>query len=492
MRKILFTICIFCVTMTQAVAQNSYTSHEIKTGETLYSIARTYGISVKDIQTANPGLGDYYQIGQTILIPGKVEIPDCRTTYVVQKKETIYGISRKFGLTEEELLAANTLLKDGKLKKNTELCIPYSQAQKDSIIALHRPKVIRPTEVNVGVVLPFGLNQEKKSKEAATMTDLYEGIMMAVQELKTKGLSINIHAYDEDRIDDIFMNPEMKKMNIIIGPKDAFEITRMTRFCETNNIHLVIPLSSQETIVNGNKNVFQINTKIESRYARVFEQIGLHYPSYNIVYVNFPDGNNQYEFMSKHIGYLAQQHQGFLSVNLDNLTPAKQLLDEGKRVLIIPGSSTVTAFEQLTDSLSAKGMASANITLFGYTDWQAFASKYIDRFSRFNATFFTSFFNNPGTDASMAFNQRFYDNFQRNQYNTYPRFGMLGYDIANFFIKSIWEQGNMFTSNLEQLKSSSLQNPMHFTRKDAKSGFINTALMFVRYNGDGSISIKQF
>ena len=45
------------------------TKHVIKAGETLYSISRTYDVTVSAIQAANPGLGEKILTGQTIYIP---------------------------------------------------------------------------------------------------------------------------------------------------------------------------------------------------------------------------------------------------------------------------------------------------------------------------------------------------------------------------------------------------------------------------------------
>ena len=47
----------------------------------------------------------------------------------VQRRETIFSISREYGITEEELIAANPELKKGKLKRGTFLFIPYPKQE---------------------------------------------------------------------------------------------------------------------------------------------------------------------------------------------------------------------------------------------------------------------------------------------------------------------------------------------------------------------------
>lgn len=48
----------------------------------------------------------------------------------VKRKETVYSISREYGISEAELIAANPELQgEDKIKKGTFLCIPYPTAQ---------------------------------------------------------------------------------------------------------------------------------------------------------------------------------------------------------------------------------------------------------------------------------------------------------------------------------------------------------------------------
>lgn len=55
--------------------------------------------------------------------------PACREMHKVREKETIYSISHQYGITEEELIAANPGIKGKVLEKGKFLCIPYSTSQ---------------------------------------------------------------------------------------------------------------------------------------------------------------------------------------------------------------------------------------------------------------------------------------------------------------------------------------------------------------------------
>lgn len=88
-------------------------------GDTLFSIARRCGLTVNQILTANPGLFDPGRIlvGQRIVLPpgGPVvtpPIPGVPAFYVVREGDTLFSIARRFGVSVEALLAVNPAIID--------------------------------------------------------------------------------------------------------------------------------------------------------------------------------------------------------------------------------------------------------------------------------------------------------------------------------------------------------------------------------------------
>ncbi len=92
-----------------------YFTHTVKTGHTLYSIARAYAINQEIIVDMNPELEYGLKADQVIKIPA--------FAHIVTPGDTEYALSRKYGLRIEQLRAFNTLLSDG-LKLGQQLFIP--------------------------------------------------------------------------------------------------------------------------------------------------------------------------------------------------------------------------------------------------------------------------------------------------------------------------------------------------------------------------------
>ncbi len=83
--------------------------HQILAGETLYSISRKYKVGIPELKTANPGLTNNLNPGQTLIIPELVtegapqEDEKKFYEHTVKAKETLYGIARKYRISIDSL-----------------------------------------------------------------------------------------------------------------------------------------------------------------------------------------------------------------------------------------------------------------------------------------------------------------------------------------------------------------------------------------------------
>ena len=211
------------------------TFHTIAPGETLYRLTVKYNVSAKAICDANPGLSaDNFRIGQVIRIPSATDAAAatadtqalsgmpagntaiqapvqsrCRDMHKVKRKETVFSISREYGITEAELIAANPELRgENKIKKGSFLCIPYpsspSATQQDTprqaapsdseLFSENTRSSKRINVIKAAVVLPLLPDGASKS-ESAKMVEYYEGFLMAVDSLKRTGTSIDLYTY---------------------------------------------------------------------------------------------------------------------------------------------------------------------------------------------------------------------------------------------------------------------------------------------------------
>ena len=86
--------------------------YTVRSGDTLFSLARHFGIPLRDLLAANPQIDDPDQIfpGQTILIPSAPK-PGSPSQYVVRPGDTMARIAHRLGINLVSLLAANPPVK---------------------------------------------------------------------------------------------------------------------------------------------------------------------------------------------------------------------------------------------------------------------------------------------------------------------------------------------------------------------------------------------
>lgn len=82
--------------------------YTVKKGDTLYTIARNYGITVNALKDANNLTSNNLTIGMTLMIPTSSDT-DTINTYTVKSGDTLYGIAAKYNMTVNELKALNNL-----------------------------------------------------------------------------------------------------------------------------------------------------------------------------------------------------------------------------------------------------------------------------------------------------------------------------------------------------------------------------------------------
>ena len=83
----------------------------VKPKETLYGISKTYGLTIEELVDANPELKDGLKIGMEIVIPvsetSEEKIKEDFILHEVVKDDTVYNLTRRYNVSEESLMALN-------------------------------------------------------------------------------------------------------------------------------------------------------------------------------------------------------------------------------------------------------------------------------------------------------------------------------------------------------------------------------------------------
>ncbi|MEE4197905.1 MAG: LysM peptidoglycan-binding domain-containing protein [Bacteroidales bacterium] len=126
--------------------QDQFIYHQVKKGQTLYSLSKKYDVSLDDLIICNPDARYGINVGEVLKIPKSksvveliqqypktddqvkdtVPVEDDFIYHTVAKKETIYSLTRTFDLSYDDLIKHNPFLTDG-LKAGQTIKIPKKQ-----------------------------------------------------------------------------------------------------------------------------------------------------------------------------------------------------------------------------------------------------------------------------------------------------------------------------------------------------------------------------
>lgn len=165
-----------------------YYSHTVEAGQTLYAIGRSYAVPVDALMAANPEAREGLSIGQVLLIPKDAILKkEARTapgleeagelSHTVARKETLYGISRLYGVDMNVLLERNPELNDG-LREGMVVMIPVAKVQGQPEVTVkpakeepHTEHVVQPGETLYSLSERYGVPVEEILKSDPTAKD---------------------------------------------------------------------------------------------------------------------------------------------------------------------------------------------------------------------------------------------------------------------------------------------------------------------------------
>ena len=259
--------------------------HEVLPKETKYSIAKLYGTTIEELENRNPEIIPGLSVGYQLIIKGnapKKEMiqavePKKETTktnsvktaaanyvnYVVKPKETLYSLSKKIGLSQEELLKLNPALANG-VEIGMTLKVPsipsiseetkkvYTALSKNNDV-IGRKKLVLLLPFNIAKMESDTINTPamrlKKDKFLNMTLDFYSGALMAIDSAKTIGLPVDVSIFDSQEtkstsnITKIVQENNLQDSHAIIGPFYQNNLDKTTELLRKNSVPVISPLS---------------------------------------------------------------------------------------------------------------------------------------------------------------------------------------------------------------------------------------------------------
>ncbi|MBK5719700.1 LysM peptidoglycan-binding domain-containing protein [Dysgonomonas sp. Marseille-P4677] len=483
-----------------------FSNHQIEAKETLFSVSRMYNISVDDLKKANVGLDEStFNIGKTIRIPsfntssvvaGNNASANINIEYKVKKGDTLYNIGKNNNVSVEALLTANPSLKDGGLKDGMILIIPRSangqklNDKKQEPLIAETPYAKKGETVRVGVLFPFMDNGGSIPKEK--LIEYYEGFLLAVKEVKEKGLNAEIYTFDigaeknTKKLESLLGTNEMKNLHLVIGGVSKQQIDVLTKFSKRTGIKYVVPFASV-TDLNTIPTMFQMTTSHSSLYSEVVTTFKSRFRDHNIIFVSEAGSNNdKSDFVNELKKELTRSNIQFkTTASSESLSDdVMKLLSSSEKNILIPTSSSELTLRRLLVAINSA--AAESITLFGYPEWQTY-TQHTASLHKYNSYIYSIFFLNEQAKEVQNFEADYKKWYNKNLVNSFPKYGYLGYDAGLYFLSALNKYGSNFENNIGNLRVATLQSAVHFAQVNHNGGFINDGLYLIHYQTGSGI-----
>lgn len=419
----------------------------------------------------------------------EAQVKQWQDVYTVKKKDTLYGIATRYGVTVDDLLKANTdgSTTDFQLKKGMKLIIPM----KNETAA--KPKETaekKQSTVTIGVMLPLHNNDG----DGKRMVEYYRGILMALDSLKHQGISTKVYAWNVSQNADIrqtLLDQNAPKCDIIFGPLYSKQVEPLSTFCKTYNIKMVIPFSIESDAVESNGQIFRIYQNNTSLEHRSVEALIERFPDSHVVIIDCNDSTSRKGSYTKQLRKRLEE-KGVkyaltaLSTSPENFAKAFRM---NKNNVVVLNTGRSPQLNSVCARLNA--LVDVNpklkVTLFGYTEWLMYTQNYRQLFNKYNAYIPTYFYYNALSTNTSALENAYRRWFHTDMQKALPRFAITGYDHAQYFVRGLHQYGKDFDGSQTVSGLNHIQTQLKFRKASDKGGMQCTTFMLMHYTENGQI-----
>ena len=439
-----------------------------------------------------------------------------RDIYTVKKKDTVFGIANKYNLTLPELMEANPeMKKEGYvLKKGDTLFIPYgtvntsssatpastssapaSSASSVTAVKTASQGVQQTNAVKIGVMLPL----HDVDGDGRRMVEYYRGILMACDALKQKGISTDIHAWNVPIDADIrttLLQEGADKCDIIFGPLYTKQVAALSGFCKTYGIKMVIPFSINGDEVERNKEIYQVYQSPDQLNDAAIKTFLNRFVNVHPIFIDCNDSTSRKGNFT--FGLRKELEQRGINYSITNINSsieqfAKAFVPSKQNVVVLNTgrSPQLTTVLNKLDEFSEK-YPGAIISLFGYTEWLLYAKYNLDRFYKYDTYIPSTFYYNSANAQTQQLERNYAQWFHQPMQTAQPRFAIIGYDHAMFFVQGINKYGKKFTGERTQsVGYQPVQTPLQFV-KTTKGGYRNSCFQLIHYTFNKQIEAISY
>ncbi len=476
--------------------------HEVKKKETMFSIANQYNIDINDLIAANPGSDQGVKKGQVLKIPIKMEkpkeVPMDRQQHTVKQGETLYGIAKQYNVSVEDLQSANDGLKSGLLAGEVILipvnigpAVPETNPRSSSIRPLTIKGPVHEENYDIALMLPFYTNYNDTMESRENMMrdvalQLYRGILMAVDSLQAEGLRATLYVYDvldsKSMVTEVLAKPEMKSMDLVIGPIFRETLTEVCLWGATAGVHVVSPVQQPNKILLSSPNMSKAVPATATQWISVARHVFSKNPKANIIIIdskNIDDRRSIDAFKEEWLKLSGDSIKNIVVATDAASFSVKEKYSAGKKNIVIAPTSDKKVIGTLF-----RVLGDGDIEVYGNENWDDMDAINVSNRNKYHVHYpLTTYvdYNNPQV-------QRWIDSYRKSFKSEPGKYAFVGYDVMKYYGAGLKQFGRAFPNHFGEIKTGLYANGFDYFKTSNESGFENQYVIII---GTSEFELKR-
>lgn len=500
-----------------------YYSHVVQERQTLYSISKAYGVTIDEICQANPGtplLTEGPKKNAILLIPVREHTPDIQAgkqeddsyfIHIVRWYEDISDIAAKYGISAERILKFNGLDASQKLKNRMKLKIPREnapvetapeplQVPQDSAKVSHTERKTlldnilsvfetKKENVNLCLLLPFA----KSGNTGTGSLDFYSGVLLAIRDLGSQGISTNLSVYDVSGGATGVTSAKLKETDAVIGPISPRDISAVSAINVTGT-PVISPLDPKgASLAVSSDFIIQGPTPAAEQYEDLALWLKDDWKNGDKILIVSEKGVSSSTGGSRLIQTLSSQGVPYGTFEYSILqgrtvenSLARLLTASGTNRIVLNTDNEGFAYD-VVRNLNLLSRNIPDIVLYSPSKIRSWNTMEVELLHKLNLHTSTSFHIDYDSPAVRDFLLAY-----RAVFRTEPtNFAFQGYDLATFVIKACYKYGNGWKKALPGMdRFRGMQSDFLF-REIEGGGYVNHAVRRVIYNKNYTVALLQ-
>jgi len=453
--------------------------HSVEKGQTLYSIAKTYGTTVDIILANNPDAIDGLQPNDKLKIPfiaaaenAKKEIAKSQTSVDAKAKPLPFdsvkiqkaAIDPKLLSVEAVSFSADSFSTDNNI--NVALFLPLSLNKIDLID-----------------VQKISNDHEKLPDDIKTGLEFYEGAKMAFDSLRKQGFKGKMFVYDVN-VDSAGMvkllkKPELKEMDLIIGPLTGKKFDPILKYAKANNINIVSPSIMNNNILLGNTNASKATPSYVTQVNEIAKYVSEKYAGQNILLFNSANPKDKpYLNIFKNTANPELVKLKSDTVKEVTFSTLNNFFSQSKpNIVVIPSANPSFVSEAVNRLYLRKQEKKDSIIVFGISSWQDIETLDFGYLNTLHAHVSSFTFVDYKNEKTKRFIKKY-----RDEFRTEPTSHVFsGFDITYYYIGLLQKYGNRLNKSLPSQKQKGIQHEFSFYQIDPASGYENRGVGIMKF-----------